>query len=254
MGKDQGNATIVDQLEDMVGLKEDEGSETAGSEQEEQSEQTPPTTTATTTTTEAETSSVQQSAEQNSALTKEILKIDLEIEALQSKTVDVGDFYSKIEEELSEEEQQLEFSDKPAYLKLINEKAKAYEEKHSPTATIAELESKKAELIGVQERRSALMSVASKYPTIDVDKVFEFFTNKLNKEQQDEIHASSSSYADVYEKTFQKYLESNNINISQQNPPSIPDVNDVRKQILDTAHIDDAMSSEEEKLHEALGI
>lgn len=252
MGKDQGNSTIADQIEDMVGLKEDEGSETAGSEQEEQSEQTPPTPS--TTTSEAETSSVQQSAEQNNTLTKEILKIDLEIETLQKQTVDVGDFYSKIEEELSEEEQQLEFSDKPAYMKLINEKAKAYEEAHSPAATIAELESKKAELIGVQERRSALMSVASKYPTIDVDKVFEFFTNKLNKEQQDEIHATASTYAEVYEKTFQKYLELNNINISQQKPPSIPDVNDVRRQTLDTAHVDDAMSSEEEKLHEALGI
>lgn len=253
MGKDQGNNEIVDQIEEMMGLNTSSEEGTTSTEEENQTEQTPPATTANTT--EAETSTTAQySVDQNNAITKEILKIDLEIESLSQQTVDVGDFYSKIEEELSEEEQQLEFSDKPAYLKLINEKAKAYEEKHSPTATIAELESKKAELIGVQERRSALMSVSSKYPTIDVDKVFEFFTNKLNKEQQDEIHASSSSYADVYEKTFQKYLESNNINISQQNPPSIPDVNDVRRQTLDTAHIDDAMSSEEEKLHEALGI
>jgi hypothetical protein len=252
MGKEQGNNPIVDHLDSIVGLGEGAEVETSGTEQEEQPEQTTPP--ATTTPSESDTSTAQQSTEQNNALTKEILKIDLEIESLQKQTVDVGDFYTKIEDELSEEEQQLEFSDKPAYLKIVNEKAKAYEAKHSPAATIAELESKKEELIGVQERRSALMSVASKYPNLDVDKVFEFFTNKLNKEQQDEIHTSSSSYADVYEKTFQKYLESNNINIQQQNPPKIPDVNDVRRQILDTATIEDAMSSEEEKLHKALGI
>lgn len=250
MGKQNEETPIADQLESIVGLNEPAKEDTPTSEEEQATVQTTPPAT---TTPETSASSVQQATDQNNALTKEILKIDLEIESLSTKTVDVVDFYSKLEDELSEEEQQLEFTDKSAYLKLVNEKAKAYEAKHSPAATIAELQAQKEELIGVQERRSALMSVSAKYPNCDVDKVFEFFTNKLNKEQQDEIN-TASSYAEVYEKTFQKYLASNNINIQQQEAPNIPDVNDVRKQPFDTQHIENGLSSDEEKLHEALGI
>lgn len=252
MGKYNEETPIADQLESIVGLNEPANEDISTSQEEQPEVQTtpPPTTTGI----EIPASYVQQASDQNNALTKEILKIDLEIEALSTKTVDTVDFYSKLEDELSEEEQQLEFTDKSAYLKLVNEKAKAYEAKHSPAATIAELQAQKEELTGVQERRSALMSVSAKYPNCDVDKVFEFFTNKLNKEQQDEINATSNSYADVYEKTFQKYLESNNINIQQEKPPTIPNVNDVRKQTIDTQHIENGLSSDEEKLHEALGI
>lgn len=251
MGSNNEETPIADKLESIVGLNEPTEENTSTASEQTEVQTTPPPAT---TTTEISATVTQQATDQNNALTKEILKIDLEIEALSTKTVDTVDFYSKIEDELSEEEQQLEFTDKPAYLKLVNEKAKAYEAKHSPAATIAELQAQKEELIGVQERRSALMSVSAKYPNCDVDKVFEFFTNKLNKEQQDEINATSNSYADVYEKTFQKYLESNNINIQQQKAPNIPDVNSVRHQSIDTTHIDDALSSDEVKLQEALGI
>lgn len=249
MGKDSKDTTLVDQIEDIVGLTE--STEANGSVSQEEATTTSQTP-ATEETTEADTSSAQQATEQSNALTKEILKIDLEIETLTKQSVDVADFYNNLEDELNEEEQQLEFTDKPAYMKLVNEKAKAYEAKHSPAATIAELEAKKEDLIGVQERRSALQSVQAKYPSVDVDKVFDFFTNKLNKEQQDEIN-TASSYAEVYEKTFKKYLESNSVHIHQQTAPTIPDVNSVRKQELDTQHIEDGLSSEEEKLHEALG-
>lgn len=245
MGKDNEETPIADQLESIVGLNEPAKEDVTPSQEEQPAVQT--------TTPETSASSVQQVNEQNNALTKEILKIDLEIEALSKQTVDVADFYSKLEDELSEEEQQLEFTDKSAYLKLINEKAKAYEEKHSPAATIAELQAQKEDLIGVQERRSTLMSVAAKYPNCDVDKVFDFFANKLNKEQQDEINATSNSYAEVYEKTFQKYLASNNINIQQEKAPMLPDVNNVRHQTIDPQHIEDGLSSEAERLHEALG-
>lgn len=251
MGKDQGNDAIIGQIEEMVGLNVPATEKTPPTE-EQHPEQTPAPASAEVS--EVNTPSAQQSKEQNDALTKEILKIDLEIETLSKQTIDVSDFYSKIEDELSEEEQQLEFNDKPAYLKLVSEKAKAYEAKHSTASSIAELESKKTDLIGVQERRGALAFVSAKYPSVDVDKVFEFFTNKLNKEQQDEINTNSSSYADVYEKTFKKYLESNNINIQQQNAPKLPNVNDVRRQTLDTKQIEDGLNSEEEKLHVALGI
>lgn len=251
MGKEQEETQIADQLENIVGLNESsEASDHTSQEEQSETKTTPPVAT----TTEVTVSTTQQATDQNNALTKEILKIDLEIESLSTKIVDVVDFYSKIEDELSEEEQQLEFDNKPAYLKLINEKAKAYESKHSNDTTIAELQAKKEDLLGVQERRNALMSVTAKYPSCDVDKVFEFFTNKLNKEQQDEINTSSNSYAEVYEKTFQKYLESNNINIQQQKAPSIPDINSARRQTLDAGHIEDGLSSEEQKLHEALGI
>lgn len=249
MGTDQKDTTLVDQIEDIVGLAE--STETPASASQEEGTTTPQTPAAATTT-EADAASAQQATEQSNALTKEILKIDLEIETLTKQSVDVSDFYNKLEDELSEEEQQLEFTDKPAYMKLVNEKARAYEAKHSPAATIAELEAKKEDLLGVQERQSALQSVQSKYPSVDVDKVFDFFTNKLNKEQQDEIN-TSTSYAEVYEKTFKKYLESNNINIKQENATNIPDLSNLRKQDLDTQYIEDGLSSEEEKLHAALG-
>jgi hypothetical protein len=77
---------------------------------------------------------------------KEIVKLDLQIEQLQAKSVDMDAFYANIDDHLSEEEQALEFEDKSSYMKLINKKAKEYEEKNSNTTAINELVEKKAEL------------------------------------------------------------------------------------------------------------
>ncbi len=194
------------------------------------------------------------SAEDHTEIIKDILKIDLQIETLSKQTVDVSTFYDNLESELSEEEQQLEFTDKPAYMKLVSQKAKEYEEKHSSAPAIAELEKEKQDLVSVYERQSAILQVTAKYPQFSYEKVFDFFSNKLNKEQQDAVYDGAKSYADVYEKAYLSFIQTNPINIQQQAAPILPDLNTVHKRDVDTGAIETGLLSDEQILQDALGI
>ncbi len=246
-----GVDTVVEALENSLGIndpeqniskeEEIEGASTAEEKKtEETTEQSPHATVITT-------------EEQNDTL-KDILKIDIEIKKLEAQTVDISTFYDNLEAELTEQEQELEFSDKTAYMKLVSQKAKEYEVKHSPTAAIAQLKASKEELVSIRDRQVAILATATKYPDFNYEKVFEFFDKKLTKEQQDAIYESSKSYSDVYEKAYVEYAKSNKTNIHQENPPKLPNVNNVRKQPIDNHTIEDGLSTDEQRLQDALGI
>ena len=185
---------------------------------------------------------------------QDIAKIDVKIQDLKDVTVDVDKFYENIEEHLSEEEIALEFSDKASYMKLINTKAKEYEEKNSNTQEIQDLEKQKEDKQGIYDRQSAIVEVSAKHPQYNHEKVLEFFNKDLTKNQQDEIFASSSSYADVYEKAYVKLQESNPANIKDVDAPNIPDVNNVRKSTPSSKDTDDGLLDEDKQLQEALGL
>lgn len=240
----------IEELEGLLGLDDeivgDENKEKPNEAKGEDENSTPPvvnTPPATIITTE----------DQNN-IVKDILKIDIQIEALENQEVDISDFYNNLEEELSEEEQQLEFTDKSAYMKAVAKKAKEFEDKKSPSAAIEELKATKKELTATHERQAALSSVIAKYPDFSYDSVFEFFDKKLTKEQQEAIYNESTSFTDVYEKAYLSYAKSNKSNIQQQEAPMIPDVNNVRRQFVDDKTIDDGLTSEEQRLKDALGL
>lgn len=185
---------------------------------------------------------------------KDIIKIDVQIEELSKQTVDVASFYDNLDTHLSEEEQALEFEDKAAYMKLVAKKAREYEESNSVAPKIKELEDKKAELQSVHERQSALVEIVRKYPTYDHAAMIDFFENKLTKEQQNEIYAASQNYFDVYENTFKLFAEGNKTNIKTQNAPSLPNVNNARRQNVSPGAVENGLTSDEERLRAALGI
>ena len=247
-----GTDDLVEKFEDLLGINDEnaqsgnpdeKGTGEAEHEDKGNVAPTPNTQPATVITTE----------EQDDVL-KDILKIDIEIEKLETQAVDITTFYDNLEEELTEQEQELEFSDKPAYMKLVAQKAKEYEEKNSPSTAIENLKTAKEELTQTRARQVALSSVVNKYPDFSYEKVFEFFDKKLNKEQQQAIYDESASYQDVYEKAYLSYAKSNKTNIEQEEPPMIPDVNNVRKQSVDHHTIDDGLTSDEQRMRDALGL
>lgn len=187
-------------------------------------------------------------------ITKNILKIDLQIEALGAGAVDMEPFYSDLEVHLNEDEQALEFENKPAYMKLIAQKAKEYETKNSNTTAIATLQEQKAELESVHARSTAIMAVSTKYPDFNYEAVHTFFENKLNKEQQAEVYEKSTSYADVYENAYKLFIETNPSNIQTQKSPNIPNLNNVRKQNITDNVVADGFDSDDQKLRAALGL
>lgn len=187
-------------------------------------------------------------------ITKNILKIDLQIEALNAGAVDMEPFYSNIEAHLSEDEQALEFENKSAYMKLIAQRANEYEAKNSNTDAIASLQEQKKELESVYARSTAVMAVSTKYPDFNYEAVHSFFENKLNKEQQAAVYEKSTSYADVYENAYKLFIEANPSNIQSQEPPKIPNLNNVRKQNVTDKVVTEGFDSDDEKLRAALGL
>lgn len=187
-------------------------------------------------------------------INKEITKREVEIETLKSASVDLDSFYENIENELSEEEAALEFSDKPAYMKLVNERANAYVEKNSNSEEIKKLEEQNADAQIAFDTQSAITAVTSKYPEYDHEKIASFFSEDLTQNEQKKITSASTSFADVYEKTYLEYIAKNPQNIATTPAPNIPDVNSARKQPTQTKDIDDGLKSEDEQLQEALGL
>jgi len=259
MGKEHEENPVKD-LETLLGLSDDEGDEhqdiDEGDDHNGDELDIDGDVDTKNNTPAVDTSAVSVDAliEHKAATTKEIAKIEVKIEELKSKSVDTESFYDNLETHLSEEEQALEFEDKSAYMKLIAKKAKEFEEKHSPATEVSALEAQKIELEKVLARQNAITSVIAKYPTFDYEKVMEFFDNKLSKEQQQSIYNQSQSYEDVYEKTFVLFAESNKMNIKSQKPPQYPNVNTARKQAASNKEIDDGMSSDDQKLANALGL
>jgi len=242
---------VVEQLEDMLGL----GKETPVDTKEEKPSSTPPaddkkeenvTATATPNTTVV--------TDEQVLITKDIAKIDLQIESLEAKSVDVDKFYDNIDEHLTEEEQALEHSDRPAYMKLINTKVQEYETQNSSADEILKLKDEKKEKESIYERQSAITEVIAKYPSYNHEDVLAFFENDLSKAQQQKIYDDSKSYADVYENAYNKFLQSNPANIETQTPPNIPNVNNSRKQPLKNNDIEESLQSEDDKIQEALGL
>jgi hypothetical protein len=240
MGKEI-DEDVVNSLEAMLGLDEDIIEE-AIEEKEEDPVAPEPVKPAT-----------DFAADQNE-ITKDIIKLDIQIEELKNSHVDTTHFYDNLDTHLSEDEQSLEFENKSAYMKIVAVKLKEYEAKHSNHVKLEELETQKMQLENVHARSTAIMGISSKYPDFNYEAVQAFFDNKLNKDQQAEIYGKSQSYQDVYENAYKMFIEANPSNVKQQKAPNIPNLNNVRKQTTTNKAIDDGMVSDDEKLRNALGI
>ena len=245
--------SAVQQLDDILGIGDESTKNEQTPAKEENKEQTP---------SKEETPKKDETPTQNTtvvtdeqvAITKNIAKIDLQIESLESENVDTNKFYENIDEHLSEDEVALEFSDKSAYMKLINTKLKEFETKNSKTEEIERLKAEKTEQESIYERQSAITEVIAKHPTYNHEDVMKFFKNDLSASEQQKIYDASNSYADVYEKSFEKFTQSNPANISQEKAPNIPNVNNTRKQQLKTNDIEESLMGDDDKIQEALGL
>jgi len=252
MGNEK-NTEVIEEMEDILGLKEEstEGDTSKEDVKSEETSEKKDETPETETTPKTETTLV---TPEQININKELTKIDLQLESLEKESVDVSLFYDSLEEHLTEEEQALEFDDKPAYMKLVAAKAKEYETTHSKSEDITKLQEEKAELEKVYERQSAIVEVSAEFPEYDHEKVLAFYENDLSKSEQNKIIEESASYKDVYVNTFKKLQEKNPKNISKSETPNIPNVNGVRKSPATNQETDDGLSSEDEQLREALGL
>ncbi len=227
---------VIGQMEDILGL---------GAEKEEiSSEEIQDTVKSNTTTVTHEQLSIN----------KEIAKIDLQLESLTSQPLDIEAFYNNLDTELSDEEQQLEFSDKSAYMKLVAQKAKEFETKNANSEAIVKLQEDKKELEAIYMRQSAIMEVSNKYPDYNHETIMKFYQNKLSKDEQEEIMKSATSYVDVYVNTYKKFLTLNHTNIHSAKNPNIPNLNNARRQSVNNADIEHGMTSHDAQLRQALGL
>lgn len=188
-------------------------------------------------------------------INKEITKIDTELEKLEKdNTVDTNDFYDNLDDHLSEDEKQLEFDDKGAYLKLVDQKKEEYIKTHSNDEKISQLKEQREEYSKSFKIQEGIVAVTAKHPDFDFEKATEYFTRKLNEEQREEIFANASSYEDVYESVHQLMTGNKSKDVDSQPAPNIPNVNNTRKTTVTKDTIDDGLKTEEEELKEALGL
>jgi len=188
------------------------------------------------------------------SINEEIVKIDVQIQQLEAESVDVSTFYDNLDTHLSDAEQALEFEDKPKYMKLVNDKLKEFEKSGSKVDEIQALKDEKENKQLIYERQSAIVEVSAKYPEYDHEKVTAYFTNDLSKAQQDKILNDSESYADVFLKTYEKYVNINPKNIKKSTTPNIPNVNDLRKETPSNTDVSTGTLSDDKLLQEALGL
>jgi len=244
---------VVDTLEDLLGMKEETKEETPENTPDAEKKEETPKTTPDEKKEEQKTQTQVVTPEQIS-IQKDIAKIDVKLEELQKSTVNMDNFFSNIENELTEKEQQLEFEDKSAYMKLVNEKAREYEQKNSSSKELEELTQEKEELEAIYERQNAIVEVSAKHPDYNHEKMLEYFNEDLSKSEQAKIFEASQSYTDVYENTYKRYLEANPAQVKDVQAPNIPNVNNTRKQAPTNDDTDDNLISEDERLKEALGL
>lgn len=240
----------VGELENMLGLSDNkEQSQEQETKKDDKKEETPAVEEK-----EENTTKTTSVTDEQITINQDIAKIDVKIEVLQNQSVDTSEFYDNLENYLSEDEQALELSDRSAYMKLINTKAKEFEDKNSNSDELKTLEEEKTELQGIYERQSAIVEVSKKYPDYNHETILTYFNNSLSKNEQQKIYDASNSYAEVYENTYKKHLESNPANIETTPAPTIPNVKNVRKETPTNTELDDGNMSEDEKLQEALGL
>lgn len=251
--KTEETQSIVEDMKSSLGIEDDTQEELEDKKPQEDKPKEEETSKKEDDTSKKEKETPNPIAIEQALVQKEIVKLDLQIEQLQEKSVDMDSFYSNIEEHLSEDEQALEFDNKSAYMKLINTKAKEFEEKNSNTTAINELAEKKAELEKVYERQDAILRVSKKYPDYNHEKVLNFYENKISKEEQDKIISQSSSYEDVYENTYNLFVQANPTNIKKTPAPNIPNLNNSRREQANNNDVSDGFTSADEKLREALG-
>ena len=251
MGKET-NEKVIDDMESILGVEKSITDESSSKETK-----TEDTATQTLTGDESlkdETPTTTIVTNEQLDINKEIAVIDSKIKELENVTVDTNEFFNNLEEHLSEDEQALEFSDKPAYMKLINKKATEYEASNSKADEIETLKAEKQEKQLIYERQASITQTVAKYPDYNHKKMMDFFENDLTKAQQTKIFDSSKSYTDVYEKTYEKHLELNPTTILQEPSPNIPNVNNARKDTPKNSEIETGLKSEDELLQDALGL
>ena len=96
--------------------------------------------------------------------------------------------------------------------------------------------------------------MSAKYPDYNHEVMVDYFQNKLSKDEQSQLLDASTSYADMFENTYKKHLESNTANIDTKNAPNIPNVNNSRKENVTPSEISEGTQSHDEQLKQALGL
>lgn len=186
---------------------------------------------------------------------KEITRVDLEIEKLQTSDVNEDEFYEKLDELLTDEEKYLQEENPKAYLKLVDTKKKEFFKNNSNEDKIKELSEKKKELELKNAIESGVVEVTKIYKDYNHEEMGLFYKNKLNKEEQEEIINSSTSMVDVFKKTYEKFLEKNGkvTEVKNKPAPNTPDLSIVNKQPIRQNEIN-MIDSEDEKYKKALGV
>lgn len=186
---------------------------------------------------------------------KELAKIDIALDNLESTTINEDEFYDTLDDILTDEEKYLQEENPKKYLKLIDAKKKEFfknnsneEQKNNLLEKKKELELKNAIEVGVVE----VTAIYKDYNHLEMQ---EFWNKKMNKEEQDEILSTSKSSTEVFKKTHEKYLEKSGKKAEIKNitPPNTPDLSKVIKQSIKPTQIQQ-IDSEEEKYKRGLGV
>ncbi|MFW9625375.1 MAG: hypothetical protein ACMV1K_01420 [Sulfurospirillum sp.] len=244
---------VEEMIEDVLGLNDDlEGS--LASEHSEEGEESSSETRLEGDATSNTAPYIMMTNEQVK-IQSEIIKLDSKIDKLkEDSSVNTDDFYNHLEDYLSDEEQQLEIEDRPAYLKLISKKEKEFIAKHSNNDEIRALEERKSDFENMNRIQEGILEVTRAFPEYNHEKMMAFFKEELSAKEQHKIYEASQNFADVYKNTYQTYLERNPSNIRKGTSSTLPNVNNARRQSITTGEINDGLESEEEKLKSALGL
>ena len=186
---------------------------------------------------------------------KEIAKIDVELEQLNSNTINEDEFYDSLDSILTDEEKYLQEENPKEYLKLVDSKKKEFIQNKSNDSKKFELEEKRKEL----ELRNAIevgvLEVTKLYKDYNHIEMQTFYNKKLSKEEQEEILNSSKTTFEVFKKTHEKYLEKSgkSKDIKNTPAPNTPDFTKIIKEPMKNNHISQ-IDSEDEKYKKALGV
>lgn len=186
-------------------------------------------------------------------INKELTLITSKIEEFEKESVDTDEFYSSLDEILTDDEKELANEDQPAYLKLIEKKKDEYIKERSKEDEIGSLKEKKEELEKIYDRQEGIKEVLSVYSDFDYEKAMDYYTNKLSIEQQQEIMNGCQTYADVYKKTYEHMTKKDPAKIKSEPAPDMPNLNTVRKEPASTTEVQSGMKTIDEELGDALG-
>lgn len=160
----------------------------------------------------------------------EIAKLEAKIELMKENQPDVKEFYSNLDEYLSEEEQALRFEDdQSAYIEAVEAAKKRYLSERSNEEEVARLEAELAEKKRAHQIVSAIAEVVEKYPDFDYKTVGDFVMNDLSRREQQELEKGKTSAAEYMEAAYRKWKERNPGKVETKRAPNIPDVDKMRK-------------------------